>query len=617
MVDSILEELKNTLQQRLYILKEKQKQLLDEINEYINLSNSIRSFLNNYTKTGEVDFNLLENSKIILSDLGFLDEKVNYKELQIIRDDMVKNDCFFEEVSSINNIFATLINKLKSFSNSYVNEYKQKVRQKYEVESLIGNINEIFRIISKIENDEIIYEKDFLILDEMLQELKEEERAKLYTYIIINNADIFQKKIKLEKEKKAKERLKRIRKKRTKEITEIISETEEENIEVSDVLETSNEKSYQLTDEEQDLVKKAQCIIDENDMPDDDFLKVMVGLNYYQMLDYIDDTKNPEQSIAMILSKEILPKIYDGTIKNIKEILELYISKYNKIIQEKSISSRLLRLDKKYILDTIIEAENIIKYYELHKDDPNFVYALGYYSVLKNHLIDLKCSIEDDELIDMIDESYILVLDDINEFKKLVNNESDKSDDLQKAYDFYKGASNLIVFPDGINFSEQIDDDPSLNFSHKQKILKGLETLSKDTGILSSSRHKVKKIGDNESYKKLRSYRSTDYRIVYRVSEAKGLEKLYNKKINVVFPIKVFYGATDNKDSAYADATKLYDTTVDEIENLIEVLNSDDIDMILEIVDKQMNLIKQYIDSCDQNYDVSSGMGVKGGSENE
>lgn len=663
-MEELINKIKNEINQRISNLENNKDLIKKDLDVQNKLVDAVAIFIKNYEIDGTINLDILDEFSSYLKDLNIFDENKDYKELLEIKKDLEMT--FPDKVSLINNIFDNLIKDLKRITNNHTRVYTSLTREKSRIEYSIEEEKKFLNIINKIENNKLIYQKDFEVLDNYIN-ISDIERQQLYVLITTHNADIMNELISNEKKRQSKEKLKevlKVKKQQKEDNSNVVTqensnqetiESEQMNegpeqlenfAEVNQVenptasneenehAEESNEhlvENIGLTNEVKELLKKASKIIDENNISDAEFLKTLVGLSYDEMLHYITVHSDPASKIAAVLKHKIIPDIEKGNLKDTDIILTEYIEEYNKINENKKIPVRLESINKAYILDTMNQAIEMLEFYNNNKNDTNVMSMEAYFQNLGQTLADIQFCITDDEMFNSteVDELYEMLKEEIKNIKDIyekINNKNTKkvtmenetlveNDDLSVVNNFYDNIENLIIFPDGIDFSQQIDEDETLSSIHKKKVLNCLKRLSVDDSILTSSDHKLK--DPNSKYQKLRRYRGTDYRIIYRVSQAKGLKTYYNKNVNAIFVIKVFYGATDNKEKLYNSAKSKYDEVEEQVEEIINILNSNNMEAINKIIQTNYSKLKDYIDACYELDEHSISKGAKGGSVNE
>lgn len=596
----MLEEINKKLTE---ILTNHQKEL-DEIESKFKkhefTCESVNQILKKYKDSNIINFDLLDVIIDELSKQGLKFENINYRELYEIRQDLLSN--FSDRTASIDSVFDDLMKKLNLYIMNQTREYEKIRRSIYSCKSEIEKYKKIKKLISNIQSGEIITEEEVRFLDEISNsyDFLDEYIEELYIIITKNNSYQMQKAMDNAREKA-----------RTRILDSKLKVEELKSVPTVNKIEVENKPKIviELTDKEKRLVRIAQDIIAENDISDKSFLTMIEGLNPYEIL-YFAGEGDLKKNIALVLNDIILPNINNGKVKDIEKLLLSYISKYD-------ICYKLSMLNKFDILSNVQNAEDIINEFDKLDKSQKLVYS-GYISNLSDQLKELKDIIYDDELFqsELFNSTYNNFLRSLNELEKI---KSDKSINLGNEYyaakEFYNnGACNFIYFPEGINFSEIIDNDDMLQENHKKLVLSGLKKLTLDDNILTSSRHKIKD-DDKEKYKKLRRFRQSDFRIVYMVSRAEGLEKVFGRKMNVVFALDVGYGETSDKSDFYNHSKKVYDISENEINKVIEILNSNDTERINKLIDIQLSKLEEYIMSCNNNSIGTTY--VKGGAMNE
>lgn len=606
MLNDILYEIKNKYEKDIDTLSDNVVALQNSLNDEININSAIRNFIEEYRSSHKINFDILEPYRKLLIERGIIEDK-DYKNLIKVKEELEVD--FPEKTIKIKEELSKLVNSCNSYSMNHTKKYQLIVKEKSNFEYIASGKKEELSNINMLLEGKIFDENIYDTIND-IPYIKPEEKEEIYFNITLNGIKTFNSYISMEAKKQEEYKKQKMLNEARK-----VNRKRKQNIELDKKVNHSEENLVGLSDEELDLIKRAEKIVNENNTENDAFLKTLVGLDYIEMLDYIEGTKNVEEKIAIVLKQQLIPQLKAGKLVNAKKVLETYISKYNFIKESNIPENKLKRVGKEYVLQTMDMAKNMLQ--NLNKEG-------GYYSYIEKPLLDMEYAIESDEVLNdpYFDELYDTLKNAINYVSELMNSnniEQEQNSEKQVSdLEFYgKDTNNLIIFADGIDLSKQIDENETLNFSHKKKVLKALEKMSKDPNILITSNHKVKDNINKDKYKFLRSYKSSDYRIVYRVFAASGLSKLYGKKMNVVFPIRVFYGATDEKDADFKKAKQMYGTVHKEIEKYIEILNSDDYDDIKDIVSEQKKKIDKFIKDSDPKNPGDSGIGSLGGGSDE
>lgn len=562
------------------------------------------TFIKEYELSHRFNFDILQDCKQYLIDQEIIDD-IDYKKLQFIKEELEVN--FPEKVSGINDDFEKLLHNLRNFLRDYPKRYKLIIKEKANIKYKIQKYQGILDIINKLLNGEIFSEDIYDVIDNM-QGIEPEEKEEIYHYITVKGFEIIASLISDEKKKQSELTKKKIimeSRKKNNNGHQIRSTNPE--IVASHINKPVEHSAIHLSETELKLLGQAQKIINENNIEDTSFIKTLIGLNCMEMLEYIDFFKAPEQKLAIILKEKVIPLLESGKLENGEIVLKSYISKYNLIKELNTPEKKLENIGKSYMLQTILMAQEIIKKYENSQNNANLV---GYYSCLKTALDDMYEAIKSDEICNSyyLDEIWESLRKAISDMSVALENEGMTGYEDDKV--LYNGANNIIVFMDGIDLSKQIDDNKTLNSSHKKKVLNGLENMINDANILTSSNHHVK--DTTKKYECLRRYKAHDYRIVYRVSSAVGLSKIYGRPMNVIYPIMVFYGATDDKKDDYKKSKQIYDSVSHDIERNITIMNSNDYKKISQIVKEQAIKMKEFIESTGKNMNYElGGMGGK------
>ena len=614
MLEEIIIEIKNKIDR---ILNDYQNELHKTESEFKKqeiVKEKVNKILSEYSNSKVINFDLLDDVIKVLSKKGVEFENINYKGLYDVRKELVVN--FPDRVSSIDSKFDNLINILKSYMMRDVKEYQNSKREISKYTSEIDKYRKLKKVIDKVQIGNIISVEEIKLLDE-ISNFYYDSLEELYIFIVKNNFNQMQKAIDIEK-RKVKERALNEKLRKAREEAERVSSVNNDKEKVNTKV---NVVEHVLNEEEKKLINNVQDIIRENDISDKTFLQLMTGENIMNILEFVDSIGDAKNNIALVLNDIILPLINSGEIKNVEEILNAYISKYELVKKEEELLKR--KYDIEYKLNSINRGDILLNYKKAQKiintelEKSQIGKYFGYLSTLTASLNALKFAIYDDEIFgtELFESTYHELLERLKEVESVTFDEpDDKKDEFLDSREFYNGATNLIFFPTGIDFSKQIDEDETLQQPHKKRVLHGLKKLSLDNNILSSSRHKIK--DDNiEKYKTLRRYKGADYRIVYKVSRATGLEKIFGKKMNVIFALNVGYGATSEKADFYNEAKNTYDTVESEITQIINILNSDNEQEIRELIDIQLSKLEKYIKACTDGYVNSAS--IKGGGHNE
>lgn len=547
MVDNIIKQIKKNLTSKIEIIRKKQENIKMALDKEEKIDASIKSFLQKFHEEKTLNFDFLEEFMPYLIEHKIIEKNVNYRELLKTKEQF---ELYFPNRTfpHVEKKFNDLIKNLETFlNNRNFSRHKSITRERSNLEYEFLYCNKLLVIINKVLNNEIIYDEDISLLDKF-SEIDENSRLQLYLYIVSNNYAVMQKKVINEKERQLKVTSKRkILEKRAEEISRKreVQNTQEPVIVDEFIDENLTERN--TTDKEKDLLKKAEEIIAKTPISDEISLKVFEGLNEEEILEFLEDFQKPEEQLALVLKDIIIPKIKEGSLDNIEQLLNLYINKYEELTDEtkKTIPYRLKSVNKSHMLELITKVEEMLKCYEEHKEEQDMLYMSGYYIKLKEIYKDFIFAISIDDFLNSseeIEEFYKELQSAVVEVEKnshLIKtalpqtNESSFDDTIsatQLSQDFYGNQTkNFIIFPKGIDFSEQVDNDKTLNFAHKKKIFNGLKKISTDEEILTSSNHKIK---DHDSkYEELRRYSGYDYRIIYRASRAEGLENFMEEKL--------------------------------------------------------------------------------------
>ena len=627
MENSILQNLKDNLQNQIENSKSSYEKVNEELEKINLLYNAIREFMSLYKQNNDYNFDLFNG--IDLEELNKYEKYSNYtiqnieyyKSLLEIKSELEKNN-FGDRTNDINDKLNKFINILESFLTHYLKIYKTLVLKRDRKKEELKSFEEQDKLIGKILNEELITEKELTQLEKL--DIDKENLLEIVLFIVRNNFKLIKENIESIQIQQSKEIIERKRKDNAKNETtqkELPKEKIEElDTKIEELSPSEDEQiipTHDLTNQEKELINMIKELINSKISVNynKEFLQTLIGLSPEEMLSFVVAHQNPEQKILIILNDIIIPKIEKGEITNTKVILQLYLDKYNQLVEGKKLPNKLASVDKLYMQKTIEKAQNMVKSYKSKTEVSRNL--IGYYSNLSRDLNDFLTIIEDEELFKstMLDEFYAQLKKDIEIIENLSKKPLDTSEDISLTEDFYDGANNLLIFPGEIDFSKQIENDDALDSHSNKKILNGLKQLSVEEDLFTSSRHKVKET--KKKYQKLRRYKGKDYRIVYRTSRASGLERIFGKKMNVVFLINTGYGATDGKEKFYKSSKNIYDSVFDEIEKTIAILNSDNDEEIRKIVQKQMYKMQKFINSCGLEFEESTGIGPKGGNNNE
>ena len=591
----MIEEINKRLDEILEKLQNELDALQTKFNEQTHINKVIGQVLNQYKSLKTIDFDLLEDIINTLSINGIKFENINYKELYQIKQDLLID--FSDRTSSIDSLFDDLMKKLDLY---VINQTREYAKLRHDIafnNSEIEKYRKSKKLTDKIQVGEIITEEEMKLLDEISDGFLSEYIEELYILITKNNSYQMQKVINKAR-KDAKDRAIKLKMNNSK-----VNNRQEFRNEPTPIT-----KEHILSDKEKKLINIAQNIIMENDISDKSFLTMVDGLNPIEILSYVDDG-DIKKNIALVLNYVVLPLINSGKVGNIEKLLSGYIFKYD-------VRYKLDMLNRNDIMLNMQKAEDIInKFNEL--DNLHGSTYFGYISVLIDAYNNLKDAIYDDELFNselfnFVYSEFLSILSNTESLELNISNDS--NDEPLNSTKFYDGATNFIFFPEGIDFSEIIDDNSRLQGNHKNAVLNGLKKLSKDENILTSSNHKIKD-ANIERYRKLRRFKGNEYRIVYMVSKAEGLEKLFGRKMNIIFALDVGYGDTGDKSDFYSHAKRIYDKSENEINNAIKIFNSDDMNEINKLIGIQLSKLEEYIKSC-QNNNIGTTH-IKGGTQDE
>lgn len=627
MENSTLQSLKANLQKQIEICKSSYEKVLKEVEKVMLLHETIEKFMVLHSKTNDYNFDLFDN--IDLEELSKFKKNSDYtiqnidyyKYLLEIKSELEKNN-FGDRTKDIDDELNKLIENLNLFLSQYLKIYKTLILTKEKIKNELKSFEGQDKVIGKILNEELVTEEELTELEKL--DIDKEKLLEIVLFAVRNNLKLMKENIELIQVQQSKKIIERKRKTNNKTQTfqkelsdEKVEELDTKTEELKPIKDIETISTSDLTISEKELIKTVKELIHSKTAVNNnkEFLQTLIGLSPEEILNYLDSYQNPEQKILIVLNDIIIPKIEKGEITNVKEILQLYLDKYNQLADRKKLPNRLASINKQYMQQVVEKAQGMLKSYESKTEVPRDL--IGYYSILSENLADFLTVIEDDELFEstMLEEIYTQLEKSVVTIENLSKKILDTSKDLTLTEELYDGANNFLIFPGEINFSKQIDDDDALDIHSNKKIFNGLKQLSVEEDLFTSSRHKVK--DTNPKYQKLRRYKGTDYRIVYRSSRALGLEKIFGKKMNVIFLINTGYGAKDGKERFYKKSKNIYDSVFDEIEKTIAILNSDNYGEIRKIVQKQMYKMQEFIDSCGFEYEKSSGRGPKGGNNNE
>lgn len=622
MVDSVINEVNDS------ILKSSDSlsSYIDEINEYIDylkrVSSSIKEFLNEYERTGNFNFSILAGFENFLIENHVYKSGVDYNELVSIKLELNKN--FPGRIFDIDKELDDLLRKMPSVLRTSINEYRRYVTEKRMTMDKIDELNKIKRVIKKIEDGYDILSSDEISLIERL-DINEEERLELYSHVVTNNSKLMLEILNRRKEadKKAAKESERRKREEARKRDEAKQAEQRNRIEPKPVM-----SEHSLSEQEKSLLNYARHIIKENDITDKSFLVAVEGCAPLEIYEFLYDYGDAANNIALVLNDVIIPKINDRSLNNIEEVLHKYISTYSEIKRNNSIPCKLKNANMQDVLEVMQKAENLIEYYNENEDELSKT-MIGYFNSLKNLLHDVEFSILDDEVF-----ATSLFLDTFADLKKTVdyieklmnsnkktNNDDKLEEDVYTAEDFYKGSNSIIFFPPGVNLSEQIDEDGSLESVDKKRVLLSLKKFcNKEKAYLGAMHsHHVSDHDNIDLYRKLKSFRTEEYRIFYRVLSAPILEKIYGKKLDILFVFKVGYGEMDKKkkDRLNKAAKTIYLASSDYISQIDSILKSNDIEKIKALVNEQFDKMNDYIKASSIGQGTPSSIGSKGGSEDE
>lgn len=598
---------------------------IGEINEYIDylkrVSSAIKEFLNEYERTGNFNFSILAGFENFLIENHVYKSGVDYNELVSIKLELNKN--FPGRIFDIDKELDDLLRKMPSVLRMSINEYRRYVTEKRIVMDKIDELNKIKHVIKKIEDGYDILSSDEISLIERL-DINDEERLELYSHVVTNNSklmlDILNRRKEVAKEaerRKLEEARKRNERDEAKQAEQI------NRVEPKPVM-----SEHSLSEQEKSLLNYARNIIKENDITDKSFLALVEGCTPLEIYEFLYDYGDAANNIALVLNDVIIPKINDRSLNNIEEVLHKYISTYSEIKRNNSIPCKLKNANMQDVLEVMQKAENLIEYYNKNEEELSKT-MIGYFNSLKNLLHDVEFSILDDEVF-----RTSLFLDTFADLKKAVdyieklmnsnkkiNNDDKLEEDVYTAEDFYKDSNSIIFFPPGVNLSEQIDEDGSLESVDKKRVLLSLKKFcNKEKAYLGDTHsHHVSDHDNIDLYRKLKSFRTEEYRIFYRVLSAPILEKIYGKKLDILFVFKVGYGEMDKKkkDRLNKAAKTIYLASSDYISQIDSILKSNDAEKIKALVNEQFDKMNDYIKASSIGQGTPSSIGSKGGSEDE
>lgn len=600
---------------------------IDETNEYIDylkrVSSAIKEFLNEYEKTGNFNFSMLVGFENYFIENHVYKSGVDYNELVSIKLELDKN--FPGRIFDIDKELDDLLRKMPSVLRTSINEYRRYVTEKRMAMDRIDELNKIKRFIKKIEDGYDILSSNEISLIERL-DINEEERLELYSYVVTNNSKLMLEILNRRKEadkKAAKEAERRKLEEARKRNVEDKQAEQSNSVEPKPVM-----SEHSLSEQEKSLLNYARYIIKENDITDKSFLVAVEGCTPLEIYEFLYDYGDATNNIALVLNDVIIPKINDRSLNNIEEVLHKYVSTYSEIKRNNSIPCKLKNANMQDVLEVMQKAENLIEYYKENEEELSKT-MIGYFNSLKNLLHDVEFSILDDEVFatSLFLDTFADLKEAVDYIEKLMNsnkktNDDDKlEEDVYTAEDFYKDSNSIIFFPPGVNLSEQIDEDGSLESVDKKRVLLSLKKFcNKEKAYLGAMHsHHVSDHDNIDLYKKLKSFRTEEYRIFYRVLSAPILEKIYGKKLDILFVFKVGYGEMNKKkkDRLNNAAKTIYLASSDYISQIDTILKSNDIEKIKALVNEQFDKMNDYIKESSIRQDVPSSIGSKGGSEDE
>lgn len=600
---------------------------IGEINEYIDylkgVSTAIKEFLNEYERTGNPNFSILVGFENYLIENHVYKSGVDYNELVSIKLELNKN--FPGRIFDIDKELDDLLRKMPSALRTAINEYRRYVAEKRIAMDRIDELNKIKWFIKKIEDRYDILGSDEISLIERL-DINDEERLELYSYVVTNNSKLMLEILNRRKEadkKAAKEAERRKLEEARKRNADDKQAEQRNNVEPKPVM-----SEHSLSEQEKSLLNYARHIIKENDITDKSFLALVEGCTPLEIYEFLYDYGDATNNIALVLNDVIIPKINDRSLNNIEKVLHKYISTYSEIKRNNSIPCKLKNANMQDVLEVMQKAENLIEYYDENEEELSKT-MIGYFNSLKNLHHDVEFSILDDEVF--ATSLFLDIFSDLKEavdyIEKLMNsnkktNNDDKlEEDIYTAEDFYKGSNSIIFFPPGVNISEQIDEDGSLEAVDKKRVLLSLKKFcNKEKAYLGDTHsHHVSDHDNIDLYRKLKSFRTEEYRIFYRVLSAPILEKIYGKKLDILFVFKVGYGEMNKKkkDRLNKEAKTIYLASSDYISQIDSILKSNDIEKIKALINEQFDKMNDYIKESSIRQDVPSSIGSKGGSEDE
>ena len=591
---------------------------IDEKNEYIDylkrVSTAIKEFLNEYEKTKTLNFDILRGFENYLIENHVYKTGIDYTELLTIKAEL--NKTFPGRTFDFDKEIDDLLKKMPSVLKTSINEYRRYVTEKRMAMDRIDELNKIKRVIKKMEAGHDILSFDEINLIENL-DISDEERLELYSHVVNNNSKLMCEALSKRKEEAKKRELEEVRKRKKENIKPSV------NKEPKPVI-----SEYSLSEKEKNLLNYARHIIKENDITDKSFLAAVEGCTPLEIYEFLYDYGDATNNIALVLNDVIIPKINDRTLSNIEEVLHKYVSSYSEIKRNNNIPCKLKNANMGNILEVIQKAEDLIEYYNENEDELGKT-MIGYFNLLKQALHDVEFSVLDDDVFatSLFFDTFTDLENSVNNIENLIKNfekttdESDKSEEFYTAEDFYKGSNSIIFFPPGVNLSEQIDEDGSLESVDKKRVLSSLKKFcNKEKAYLGAMHsHHVSDHDNIDLYRKLKSFRTEEYRIFYRVLSAPILEKIYGKKLDILFVFKVGYGEMDKKkkDRLNKAAKTIYLASSDYISQINSILKSNDIEKIKALVNEQFDKMNDYIKASSIGQGTPSSIGSKGGSEDE
>ncbi len=635
MVESILSEL-----EKKYSLEvERLSVELEKINNSsdLEISSHLEHFIARYERNGEIDFELLEKfiTKLNVEDIGYYKDLLEYRR-SLGNDE--SNPIFGYDVREINNAIKSLIQKINSYRFSVNKSIQNNGFKKRQYAEEIENRKRFISCISSIKNGDMISQDDFSLLLKLIKEeekYSDEEKLSIVEFLTKYNVEkskeIINKKVNIEKKKQVEKKRKAIEKKeKKKEKSSVI--INEEIVPSSNIQDEYYIDSSILTEEEKELLRKAEKVkgfLEEVDEIPLSAQKIKLNSNINDRL-LLYNTPALESDKKTVLAYDIvnnlLPELKKSILSGEKNnelfnILDNALRLYENIVKKETLKDIIDReFDdnyKKFLrdndlnkeLDIISKLNVLLSQFESTnnefkaRNEGVFEQAKNmkkeFFDALKEFLVDR--SPQDKELVDEYYGDLEKIVKKIEGLFKELQDKKEQERWKSLGKDMIEQANplhNMIVF---------VNDDPVLssveeNITNSRLFpsdptslaLKGLRSML-STDLITSKDHKAKTQRYDESFLDkymVRSFGVADYRIFYSKFECK------NFAINGVNPELVIvhsigYGATDgnSKNDIYEGALDTCFANKDKIDHIVELFNKEN------LTDEEKEEIEKFIET--------------------